>query len=89
MALVSLVLAIGCCFLPTSPRWLLVRHRDRSGAVTALNRLNIASAEVEKDIMRSDFCQDSLVNETRTEASKIFSKQYRRRTILACFILGM
>ena len=81
------ILAISCFFLPPSPRWLLL-HDRRAEALRALERLNIERAEAEKDIL-----QPERQRQERTSTWKgfvgLFQRQYRLRTILGLFVLGM
>ena len=49
-AILGLVLAVGCYFLPQSPRWLLLNNQ-RDKAVHAIQRLDFGAAEAEKDLL--------------------------------------
>jgi len=86
-AIVGFLLATGCMFLPDSPRWLLQNGR-REDALKALERLGIERAEAEKDILAPQ-----QPNTTSTSSVKgfldIFNKEYRGRTMLGLFILGI
>jgi len=83
----AMVLAVSCYFLPTSPRWLMLCGK-REQALKELDRLNFSRVEAEKDFLNS-------TNEAYASASTlegfllIFRRQYRARTILAFFVLGM
>ena len=89
MAIVSAGLTIACFFLPPSPR-ILILHNRRDEAIAAIERLGILQAEAEKDILR---VQDEDLQMSRTtfwqSFTTIWKRQYRSRTILALFILGM
>lgn len=86
-AIVAVGLAFSCLYLPVSPRWLLL-HGRRDDALRESERLNLTRAEVEKDILAvasRNQPQQSLWQ----GLSAIFHRQYRVRTTLGLFILGM
>ncbi len=86
-AVLAVCLAISCLYLPMSPRWLLL-HGRRDDALRESEHLNLSRAEVEKDILTMasrNKPQLSLVQ----GFSAVFHRQYRMRTILGLFILGM
>ncbi|TKA78122.1 hypothetical protein B0A55_02721 [Friedmanniomyces simplex] len=89
MAIIAVALVITCYFLPPSPRWLVLQGRHEE-AVAAVERLGIQQAEAEKDILR---IRDEDVSKMHTgffhSLKLIWARQYRSRTILALFILGM
>jgi len=89
MAVIAVAMAITCFLLPPSPRWLVLRDRHEE-AVAVVQRLGIRPAEAEKDILR---VRDEDVSKQQTSFSHslrlIWARQYRGRTILALFILGM
>ena len=78
---------MSCLWLPTSPRWLLL-HNRRDEALKAIARLDISQAEAEKDILRP-----TVPAPPRKFAVKdfltIFKREYRGRTMLGLFILGV
>ena len=86
-AIIAVGLAISCLYLPESPRWLLL-HGRKDDALRESERLNLSRVEVEKDMLtiatRSQ-SQPSL----RQGLSVLFYRQYRARTTLGLFILGM
>ena len=80
-------LAVSCLYLPTSPRWLLIKGR-REDALRELERLHLSRAEIEKDILintRGDQPRQSMWQ----GLSIVFRRRYRLRTSLGLFILGM
>ncbi|MCJ1284887.1 hypothetical protein MMC26_004224 [Xylographa opegraphella] len=89
MGVLAVILAGSCIYLPKSPRWLQINGR-RGEALRVVERLGISSAEAEKDIFAP-----SVENAppkpgmTLRDFSVIFNKQYRIRTSLGIFILGM
>lgn len=89
MAVFAGALAASCLYLPSSPRWLLL-HGRRGDAIRAVERLNISSAEAEKDIFQSGSAQVQLTTvPVWSDFLSIFKRQYRLRTILGLFVLGM
>lgn len=86
-ATLGIILALSCMFLPTSPRW-LVAHDRRGEALRVVERLGIERAEAEKDILTVP----APIEEAEKGLRQIllpFRRQYRARTILALFLLGM
>lgn len=83
----SIALAVSCSYLPTSPRWLYMRGL-REEATQVFQRLDISSAEAEKDIL-GPAGQPPSAPSTSKGVMHIFDKQYRLRTMLGFFILGM
>ena len=83
----AIILAIACRFLPTSPRWLYV-HGRRQEAMYEIARLDISEVEVEKDILRPAESAQSSPPDAKAFLG-IFQRQYRFRTMLGLFVLGM
>ena len=86
-AIMAVGLAISCVYLPVSPRWLLL-HDRRDDALRESQRLNLARAEVEKDILTTAKRDQSKVSIWQG-LSIVFHRQYRVKTALGLFILGM
>ena len=86
-AILAVILAISCLYLPVSPRWLLL-HDRRDEALHELERLNLSRAEVEKEILTTTRERQSEVSIWHG-LSVIFRRQYRAKTALGLFILGM
>ena len=83
------ILATSCVvILPSSPRWLML-NGQREEALRAVERLNIPRAEAEKDILREPEPQSGFEASKLEGILMIFRRQYRSRTILALFVLGM
>lgn len=86
-AIFAVGLAISCLYLPQSPRWLLL-HGRKNDALRESERLNLSSAEVEKDMLK--IATRSQSQPTLWQGlSIVFYRRYRARTILGLFILGM
>ena len=89
MGVMGTLLTVSCFYLPTSPRWLQV-HGRRQEALREVGRLGISSAEAEKDIFApSNENAPPRAATTLSEFLLLFNKQYRMRTSLGVFILGM
>ena len=89
MGILAVILAGSCVYLPKSPRWLQINGR-RGEALRAVERLGISSAEAEKDIFTPS--TDNVPPRpamTLSDFSLVFNKEYRMRTSLGIFILGM
>lgn len=86
-ATLAVGLAISCLYLPESPRWLLLNGR-REDAMRESERLNLARAEVEKDILTTASRNQSGLSLWHGLAD-VFHRRYRVRTTLGIFILGM
>ncbi|CAI7617988.1 unnamed protein product [Penicillium manginii] len=88
-----LALAIGCCFIPYSPRWLIQKERyQEAQTVLALIHGSCDDGIVEQDLaqIRAQIHADSSqVTSFRLAVTKLLSRQYLHRTLMACFILVM
>ena len=88
-ALFALILCVSCAFLPSSPRWLVLYNR-RDEAMRAIERLDILKEEAEKDILAiTDTDNDRLETSVMSSLKVLFKRQYRAKTGLALFVLGM
>ncbi|RDW65094.1 hypothetical protein BP6252_10745 [Coleophoma cylindrospora] len=90
----AFLLAIGCFFIPYSPRWLIEKERYEQAQQVIL-RLHGDQGE---DFIAQEFIQikDQIALEKEGRSTnflvalqKLFSRQYIRRTSTACFILSM
>lgn len=90
------ILALACLLLPASPRWLLLNDKPQI-AMRNLKKLDLTEDEL---LINSDVPLDNNegVNSGRPQpqtslswraVSDLFRKEYRFRTTLALFILGM
>lgn len=86
-AIFAFLLASFCTFLPTSPRWLIL-HGKRARALKEIDRLDISQVEAEKDILNVQHENTDAVS-TIDGFFMIFKRNYRARTVLALFVLGM
>lgn len=87
-AVPAVILAASCLYLPMSPRW-LVLHGRREEALHAVERLDIPRAEAEKDILRPAPASSVAGRTSIKGFLEIFKHEYRGRTMLGLFILGM
>lgn len=87
MAATGIILAVSCLYLPPSPRWLLV-NGHREDAMRSIDRLNIPSVEVEKDMSKLTARSETRPSTWQATRS-IFQRKYRLRTMLGLFVLGM
>lgn len=83
----ALSLSIGCLTLPESPRWLLLKGK-RDMALHSLQRLDFSMVEAERDILSATNEQQPSLSPLKSFAL-LFRRNYRPRTILALFVLGM
>ncbi|MCJ1418776.1 hypothetical protein MMC32_005127 [Xylographa parallela] len=89
MGVLAVIMAGSCLYLPQSPRWLQI-HGRRGEALRVVERLGISSAEAEKDIFAPSVDNaPPKATMTLSDFSLVFNKQYRMRTSLGIFILGM
>ena len=87
MAAVAVLLVVSCFYLPDSPRWLLL-HGRREQALHEIERLEVSRVEAEKDILTSQL--SARPNSTSWKSLLLmFQPQYRFKTILGLFVLGM
>lgn len=86
-AILGVALAVSCLYLPVSPRWLLY-HGRRDEALRESERLKLSRAEIEKDILTTPSQERSGLSLWHG-LSAVFNRQYRARTNLGLFILGM
>ena len=86
-AVLAVMLAISCLYLPESPRWLLL-HGKRDDALRESGRLGLSRAEVEKDLLTIT-SRDQARPSLWQGLSVVFYRRYRVRTVLGLFILGM
>jgi sugar porter (SP) family MFS transporter len=94
-ALVSFSFAAACLTLPPSPRWLLAKGRKHE-AISTLGKLGLATSELEEMIAKpsaeaSSLIQATLLGSIRSnfrDMTKVFSKDARKQTALACFMMA-
>lgn len=88
-ALLAVVLVASCVFLPQSPRWLL-QHGQRDKAIREIERLDFSRVEAEKDFLGPAAEHARVPQPSAVEGVvMLFRRQYRSRTMLALFVLGM
>ncbi|KAK3627677.1 hypothetical protein LTR56_015461 [Elasticomyces elasticus] len=88
-AFIALALVVTCFLLPPSPRWFMLPGRHEE-ALAAVEQLGIQQAEAEKDILHVRGEDFSKMHRSFFHSLRIiWARQYRSRTILALFVLGM
>jgi MFS family permease len=95
-ALVAFCFALACLFLPPSPRWLLAKGRKAEALVT-LEQLGLGTEEFEEMIEMPDgegekIADGNLIASVRArlaEITKVFGRNARKQTGLACFLMAM
>ncbi|KAJ3904979.1 general substrate transporter [Lentinula edodes] len=86
-ALLALLYAIGCPFiLPFSPRWLWMKGK-RSKAEEVMQLLRKQGDNDDPHIEEWEVVGDD--GEERSRIRDMFKKNVRKRTLLACFFMGM
>ena len=81
-------LAVSCMYLPSSPRWLIHKGRQEE-ARRKIERLGLSREEFEHTISTSVETANEPPLSAWQELLRIFRRQYRMRTGLGLFILGM
>ncbi|CAG8049186.1 unnamed protein product [Penicillium olsonii] len=86
-----LALAAGCYFIPYSPRWLIGQERYEEADVV-LMKLNQDEDAVTRDlneIMEHIQTEATVTSGVKESLTKLVSRQYLHRTLMACFLLVM
>ncbi|KAL4939199.1 hypothetical protein BDV06DRAFT_214471 [Aspergillus oleicola] len=89
-----LALAVGCCFVPYSPRWLV--HQERYEEAQAVLQVihaqseddNIALQEL-SEIRNQNQAEATRITSFRHAVTSLLSRRYLHRTLMACFLLVM
>lgn len=82
MAIPSLIYTLLVFNIPESPRWLVARKKDEEAAKEVLNRLGLANAAEEIDMIKK-----SIADETaKGHRARFFSSKYKRILWLAFFV---
>lgn len=89
-AVIGTIFSLGAFFLPHSPRWL--KHVGRHEEATAgWTRLGFTTAEAEKEQEVTDRSEEQIQSPKKPWwdiARQLMDKQVRKRTLLACFLMG-
>ncbi|KAL2795306.1 general substrate transporter [Aspergillus keveii] len=91
---IPLALAVGCCFVPYSPRWLVQQERYEE-AQAVLETIHAGTGDDDRALrelseIRSQIQVESgQVTNFRRAVTCLLSRQYLHRTLMSCFILVM
>ncbi|KAL2820163.1 general substrate transporter [Aspergillus cavernicola] len=89
-----LALAVGCCFIPYSPRWLVQQERYEE-AQAVLTTINARSGDDDRVLQELNEIRGQIqaeatqVTNVRIATASLLSRRYLHRTLMACFILVM
>ncbi|KAF7592747.1 hypothetical protein BBP40_012505 [Aspergillus hancockii] len=89
-----LALTLGCCFIPYSPRWLIQeeRYEEARAVMTMLRGSEGDEDEVSQDLVQireQIQAEATEVNSFHVACTKLFSRRYIHRTLIASFIAVM
>ncbi len=82
-AVPALVFALFCLGIPESPRWLIIRKRDREGGMEVFSKIN---PDLEKDELVNLVNQVEATGNEKQAAGKFFTRRLLTPIMLAFFI---
>jgi MFS transporter, SP family, arabinose:H+ symporter len=82
-AIPALIFAIFCIGIPESPRWLIVRKKDRAGGMMVFRKINPDLSNDELNLLVNEV---QATGEKKQKSSKLFTKSLMTPILLAFFI---
>ncbi|KAL4963444.1 sugar porter family MFS transporter [Aspergillus stella-maris] len=89
-----LALAIGCCFVPYSPRWLVQQERYEEAqavlqVIHAESDDNSVALQELSEIRNQIQAEATTITSPGKAVTSLLSRRYLHRTLMACFLLVM
>ncbi|KAL4954716.1 general substrate transporter [Aspergillus filifer] len=87
-----LALAVGCCFVPFSPRWLVQQERCEEAqavlqVIHAESDDNSVALQELSGIRNQIQAEATTITRFRKAVTSLLSRRYLQRTLMACFLL--
>ncbi len=82
----AMIFALLCIGLPESPRWLIIRKKDREGAMTVLKKTNPELSSNDLNVLVDEIAASGHIKQLPGEPVVFFSRQLLKPIMLAFFI---